>query len=249
MKHKTVEIIVHCYAVAIPDFAKMLTAQLSSILQMPPKCGVCVSVCTSAKDELTQHVVQQFSEAFHDAGDSVSAWLFDETRLFRRAIARNQCALATKADVVWFADADYLCGEGALDAMAKIDFQSTLAFPRHVFIHRSHAMGDRELARIIPGEMFLPDLSIYEQRTEKFAIGGLQIVSGFTARTAGYLDRTKWVEPVKADRFLDTKEDKAFRAKCGSSAAVDIPNLYRMRHSQSAFEDPAKRLAQTAGKE
>ncbi len=251
---RSLEIIVHCYAEQIPDFASMLTAQLSSIIRHPPSTGkVVVWVCTAISDRLTQEVVAAMgykaSMAPHLRFESFSS---EKNFLFRRAIGRNIRARRTHADVVWFADADYIVSAGSLDAMLAIDFAALplpLVYPKQVFIQRSHARGDQAIATIIPGEDWILDTSAFDVKTEKFAIGGLQIVSGDTARRYGYLDDTKWVRPVDpALGFQDTKEDKAYRAALGGSCGVEIPGLYRLRHSRSAFEPAEKRLAQTAGK-
>jgi hypothetical protein len=123
-----------------------------------------------------------------------------------------------------------------------------MLFPRSAMIHKSHADGDREIARIVPGELFTPDFSLFEPWKIRKAIGGLQIVSGDTARAHGYLDGTAWVEPVpNAKNFLNTHCDKKYRSACGGTSPVDIPNLWRFRHSDSAFQGKAKRLRK-AGK-
>jgi hypothetical protein len=250
MKKPSVELIVHCYAEKIPIFASMLTAQLSSLVLWPPKnADVTVTVVCAADDDLTAQTVVEFSAQYGDRFRLQSLYL-DKSRLFRRAIGRNEAAKLSTADRVWFIDADYLLGDGAIDAVAQTKFKCALLFPKHVWIHRAHHLGDAEIARIIPGQLFRPNLELFEQRLEKFAIGGLQIVHGDTARIGGYLDGTKWTQPVpQATDFLDTKEDKAFRVHCGGSMPVDIPGVYRMRHSPSAFEPAEKRLAQTADKE
>lgn len=254
---KILEIIVHCYAEQIPDFASMLTAQLSSIIRHPPsgEGRVVVWVCTAISDRLTHEVVAAMgyrASLLPDNRVRFESFTSDKRFLFRRAIGRNVRARRTHSDVVWFADADYIMSAGSIDAILAIDFTTLplpLAYPKQVFIQRSHASGDKAIATIIPGEDWILDTSAFDVKTEKFAIGGLQIVSGETARQHGYLDNTKWVRPVDPTLgFQDTKEDKAYRAALGGSCGVEIPGLYRMRHSRSAFETAEKRLAQTAGK-
>lgn len=255
---KLIEIIVHVYAEEFPAFASLLTAQLSSlVLWQPQRCNVLVTVCGTPGDVLAFNTCTLLHERLRPLPQASLRWVpFDKAHLFRRGCARNMIAKTTGANVVWFADADYLFGPGCLDALAEARLPGTLevgqprcVFPRQYQVHRSHAMGDAEIARIVPGQVFTPDLTLFEPCKLSFAIGGLQIVSGDWAARNGYLDGTKWSQPVPdATRFLDTKEDKHYRAACGGSSPIDLPNLYRLRHSSSSFESPEKRLAQTAGK-
>jgi len=65
------------------------------------------------------------------------------------------------------------------------------------------------------------------------AIGGIQIVRGSWARENGYLDDTRWTQPVSINTgFRSCKCDVPFRKQVGSSEAVDIPGVYRIRHSR-----------------
>ena len=244
---KQIAIVVHCYAIRRPVFASMLRAQLSSLILHPPKTRVSVDVCCHEQDNLVLNVVREFSSR----GLHVTADMAIGSHLMRRAIGRNACAkLLGKqgVDIVWHCDADYFWHDGCLDTLASVEFPHALVYPREASIHKSHAIGDRELARVNPGELFEPDLSLFEPWKPPYAIGGLQITTGENARK-GYLDGTKWTQPVPdATDFLDTKEDRAYRAACGGSKPIDIPNLFRLRHSVSSFESAEKRLAQTAGK-
>jgi hypothetical protein len=247
---KTIKIIVHCYAEKHPEFARMLTAQLSSLLYWQPTDRVFVTVCTSQTDILTHQVVADFGKRFECERSPVRvcAWMFAKEELFKRAIGRNAVAKVSTADVIWFADADYLFGEKCLDTLAETRIEG-LVFPRKVMIHRSHELGDQELKRIVPGEIFQADLSLFEEHRVRYAIGGLQIVPGSLGRK-GYLDGTRWTKPL-ADAsvgFQDTREDRIYRGEAGPSQPIDLPSLYRMRHSASAFESAESRLAQTSHK-
>jgi sRNA-binding carbon storage regulator CsrA len=218
---------------------------------------VLVSACLCASPDIDGAafgVAAEFDKLFAAETDNVRLQIYAGKReqVFRRSIMRNMAAKESKADILWMIDSDYLMLEGCLDALAASDFKG-IAYPREVQIHRAHWLGDKEIARIKPGELFEPDLSLFETKKEKFAIGGLQIVDGDSARKYGYLDNTKWVQPVPdAQDFLDTKEDKAFRnfmiETVGPSTPLSLPNLFRFRHSESAFEPPENRLAQTAHK-
>jgi hypothetical protein len=247
----TLEIIVHCYAEKITDFAALLTAQLSSIINHPPVNGhVVVSVCTTPTDRLTRSVASSFGQraAHRHVLVNVLARSFTTDMLFRRAIARNMLAKSTSADLVWFADCDYMVGPRTLDAMLSVDCD-TLWHPKKVLIHKSHQEGDEFISRIVPGLLVEGDLGRFDDHRVSIAIGGLQFVSGDVARARGYLDGTRWVKAVKPEGgFRDTQEDRVYRGSFERRQSFEIPGLMRLRHSKSAFESSESRLAQTAGK-
>jgi hypothetical protein len=239
---KTVHIISHCYALKIPDFAKMLTAQISSLILWPPTVNTILTVCTTPEDVVTGKAMIGLANAVKPPV-KLDLLFLEKTDLFRRAIGRNKAAKASGADVCWFADADYLFGHGCIDAVAAVKFPDCgpeFVLPRDAAIHVDHDAGDAELARIEIGEVFTPDLSKFKHWGPRLPIGGLQIVSGDVARN-GYLDGTKWIKPL-ADAslgFQNTSEDSRYRKSRyggGSRFFADIPGVYRMRHWESAFE-------------
>lgn len=246
---KSIQIITHCYAEEFPAFASMLTAQLSSLILWPPAAPVLFSVCGTGSDELTIDVVAKFGARFCDKRQNVRLQFreFSKPELFRRGFGRNKLFKETTADIVWAADADYVFGPDCLDTLAQTEIEHNLVFPQDYWIHRGHELGDREISRVVPGEVFIPDLSLFQSRHLGYAIGGLQIVPGNEARK-GYLDGTRWSAAVPdATRFQDTKEDHNYRHAVGGSQPIDLPALYRFRHTATAFGDPAKRAARTAG--
>lgn len=245
---KTIEIISHVYAEEFPAFASLMTAQVSSLFLWPPNCPVLYTVVGTPSDTVTFDALRRLQEKLTMQHSFALRWVpVDKPSLFRRGVMRNLAFKNALSDLVWAADADYLFGPGCLEALAGMDFKG-LVFPQNAMIHKSHATGDAEIARIVPGEIFKPDLSLFEPWSCKVAIGGLQIVPRELANK-GYLDGTKWSQPEPgATRFLDTKEDKKYRESVGGSTPISLPNLYRLRHSDSAFESKEKRLAQTAGK-
>lgn len=244
---RSLEIVVHCYSEALPIYAKMLTAQLSSMILWPPNnCNVLVTVCGTPSDKLTFFVVNKFSERFTIRHPVAIRWLpFEKKSLFRRAIGRNAVFKETTADVVWAADCDYLCGEGALDAIANVDWEAIrpheLVFPGHYLNCNSHAEGDAEIERITAGEVFTPYLAPYHRKRLRLGIGGLQIVPQRVARR-GYLDATKWCQPrVDETPFPDTDDDARYRRTICSSVPIVVPELRRLRHTETSYEDAASR--------
>ena len=239
---RSIELVVHCFSTRHDCYAKMLTAQISSLIKWRPKCDYNLMVCMNDGDDLTFTALRL---AFAH-GVSASAYPLDLPHLFRRGIGRNNAAQTSKADIVWHCDCDLLFGEGCLDALAASDFTG-LAFPRTQLVHRAHWIGDRDLTQIKLGQLWEPNPADFEPNKIKFASGGVIIVDGATARK-GFMHGTKWTEPVDPARgFCDPREDIAYRKTFeGKSTVLDLPNLFRFRHSACPFQKPEDRLAQTA---
>lgn len=241
---KQIEIVSHCYAEEIPDFAALLTAQLSSLAEFPPeRCRVRYTLCQTPTDRETYRVAREFELLYLNERLPVELlWIMQTKReLFRRAIGRNIAAKRTKADILWFADCDYCFGPGCLDALSQMEF-TTLVYPREVLIHLDHATGDSEIARIQPGTLCQLDTSRFVTSRPKVAIGGIQIVPGDMARAKGYCDGTKWIQPRRDERpFPDFRDDRAARAIYGASHAIDLPHVYRLRHTRTSYETEAQR--------
>lgn len=243
----SVHLITHCWAVAHPDYAKLLTAQLSSLfLWTPRQCRVDVDVFTGFDDNLTQEVVMRFQRLFTKKPALAVGYTRQPLRLlFRRAIGRNQAALRSTADIVIFSDADMLYGPDCLDTLAREPFDGQLVFPRITMTHPDVATGEQDLTRITPGEVFCPDVSLFVPVHHRYAAGNCQIVLGETARRSGYLNAPeweKWQRPRPDETpFPDTREDAKFRKACGGSKPVDLPDVYRLRHVASSYEKAENR--------
>lgn len=247
---RLIELVVHCYAERRPVFAHMLTAQLSSIVLWRPSCRVRVTVFYAPGDQLTRQVLDGFYATQQEPTTScwVYPWAVPYPCLFRRAIGRDMAARATVADVMWHCDADYLFTEKTLDTLAEHTWKAQMGFPAKAMIHRTHEIGDQEMARVQPGVVCEPDLSLFTGWKPPGAIGGLQIVPGHVARQ-GYCTGTKWLRPTTATDFQDTREDRAYRCSIpGPHDRIDLPGLYRIRHTDSAFETAEQRLGKAEGK-
>src|SRR3954453_6873222 len=100
------EVVTHCV-----HYAKLLSFQLSSLVLHPPSEGhrVKYTLCYTAGDAATEAMVRFFDRSNVPG----ITWNWQNMRreaLNRRTIGRNAAALATKADWVWFTDADYCFG-------------------------------------------------------------------------------------------------------------------------------------------
>ena len=225
---KSLTIVSHCYSPPGCDlYLQHLKWQLSSLLNHDYSCYVTYLV-------------------FHDGSiDAVlSSCVADPNKLgvhlrrlphkllLRRAIGRNMAARETKSDVIWFADLDYCFGEGCIDSvMRQVDVDDGLRFPRRVMENIDQATGEKMIDDNRDMQLPMIDTSLFKSRRRQFAIGGLQIVGGNWARKNGYLGGTKWTRPVSPERGgRQTGEDVPFRKCFESSRAIDVDNLYWIRH-------------------
>ncbi len=245
-----IDIVSHCYAMKYEHYSAALDFQLSSFVFHPPKdCQVTATICYCPRDTLTQKVIDWFS--LHT---SLALRLIhlDPSRLGRRAIGRNLAAKGTQADIVWFADVDQVYDEGCLDRLAAMEWadDTVMIYPKDIKIHRNHAIGDVALNRArstwdgdhriaVEGEigyLIEVDKNDFIDKHYSTAIGGVQIIKGFFARAYGYLDNhPKWQKPTDGS-FAACKCDVAYRKFCkrlGKVVGVDLPGMYRLRHSQA----------------
>lgn len=246
---RTIEIITHCWAVKDWRYAAALNYQLSSlVLNKPKNARVFMTVCYSLKDKRTASVLEFFSTWI-----SIHGIILSEKTLFRRAIGRNAAGMASVGDIIWFADADYCFGDGALDYLAEIQWNQgeSVIYPNQVKISTNHQVGDYLLG--LAKTPHISSLSaVANWNVEKYsrAIGGCQIVEGSFARGYGYLQNTKYQKPSDVPfgnkgKGTHTPDDIAYRKFCqqhGIMKGVDIPNLYRIRHSEGL---PNDQMAQT----
>jgi len=231
-----IEIVTHCYAEELPQYASMLRAHLSSFVLHPPKEELEVVVATTLTDLKTIDVVTYFEK---NTTLNVVLLLLEPSYLWRRAIGRNLVAMQTKADAVWFCDADYLFGCGCIDK-AMEGWRSlgcpSLTWPRSTQIHATHEMGDEYWRNHIEaaGIIEAPPQEHFVHHKLRKAIGGVQLASREYLKEFGYLNNTNWTKPVNCP-FPDTMDDVAFRRQCEARGGLKGPfhteNLFRLRHS------------------
>jgi len=236
----SIEIVAHCYdPPGSSQYAEMARVQFASLYNFRPSWPVVYSLCYSPDNLPAQQTIDWIRGFYEREGTiynlATKTVSLGEPDLFRRAIGRNFCAKRTISDVVWFTDIDYVFGPGAIDAACGQTTPDTeLVTPAEYQIHRDHETGDDDLRAMRGAALPLVEPSHFVPRKGKTAIGGLQIVGGNTARRVGYLDGTKWVQPVDAAAgFRSCRCDRAFRKHNGfSTEYLTIPNVYRLRHTQ-----------------
>jgi len=134
---KTIEIITHCWR-----YSRVLNYQLSSLALHPPKhVKAYAHVFYSHDDKTTRNAIDWHLRngiggtmagaiTYHGETTWAMASALPTALLLNRAIGRNLAAKHTRADIVWFCDADYFFGEGALDVLAEADSPATSSSTR-----------------------------------------------------------------------------------------------------------------------
>ena len=222
------EIVCHCW-----QYAHMLVYQISSLVNfVPTELAVTYSLFYAEEDEQTQKLVDAFS-AMSISNVSWNWNKLPKESLFRRAIGRNQAALNSTANWLWFTDCDLVFHEGCLDTLsASLKTQQTgLLYPARESITdllpADHPMIDQSLAKAPPLDI---DTSLFHNNEISKAKGAFQIVHGDVARAAGYCNNMKLYQQPDS-RWRKTYEDTVFRNLIGyQGEPVDVPQLYRIRH-------------------
>lgn len=224
----TIEIVSHCW-----QYAHLMQYQLSSLVLYPPRdCDVIMTVCYSPQDNDTASLLEFFAS---QQLDSVS-WNplpMDPNSLFRRAIGRNQAALRSRADWVWFTDCDLLFHKGCLDSLnqALQGRQDALVYPRHEGTTALLASDD-PLLRGKSGQWSVIDIDTthFELHERSRATGSLQITHGDVARACGYCDATG-IFQQPASSWRKAREDRVFRWLLQTQGTpIEVPGVFRIRH-------------------
>ncbi len=222
------EIVTHCWR-----YAHLLAWQLRSLQQFPPSdMQVTVTVFHAEEDLQTVELLRHFGR--QKLPNLRWNWqALPREQLFRRSIGRNQAALATHADWVWFTDCDLMFREGCLDALARQlqGRRDALVYPREE--HRTELLKqDSEMLNTDPRrpEMRPLDTARFVSHKPKRATGPLQIVHGDVCRAVGYCARIQRFQQAEP-HFAKCHEDRVFRWLLRSQGvALDVPGVYRIRH-------------------
>jgi hypothetical protein len=155
--------------------------------------------------------------------------------VYQRPIGRNIAAKASKADVIWFTDCDYVFGNDSLDALCQFPDDNGIYCPEIVWRrdkqHRTQKVLSNVINAIIKDNRIIPqvidiDRSYFVKAPMEKAVGGVQIVSGNTARKIGYLpEYPEWQKPLKE---YNRDDGSAFwRQRFKKLGKLNIPNIYR----------------------
>lgn len=221
------EIVSHCWG-----YAHLQAYQLSALVLHPPRdIDVTMTVFYAEEDEITRATLDFFASQ-QVAGVRWNWQRLPKTQLFRRAIGRNQAALASEADWLWFTDCDLVFGPGCLDSLnqALQGRSDRLVYPGNENLsdlladeHPALAKDDTPRLKPLDGIAFHP-------HSPSRATGPLQIVHGDVARAAGYCRQTGYfMRPV--ERWAKTHEDRTFRWLIDDQGTpIPVPEVYRIRH-------------------
>ncbi|KKN88397.1 hypothetical protein LCGC14_0249600 [marine sediment metagenome] len=225
---KTLTIVVHCW-----HYEHMLAYQLSSLVKHPPKkIQVGILVLTEKRDTETKNLVDGFGKMF---SVDVSCLVTHAPEFFNRGLGRNWVAKRLQRDIIWFADADYCFGKGCLDSLTDIELKDDWLYHPKQIQQTKHGSGPKyDIPLICYGTRPI-DPSDFRTKIIKRAIGGIQIVTGNTARSRGYhtydyrvrKEATEWVR----GRHEDVRYRRQFH-KLGQIQSIDIPNLFRIHRDR-----------------
>ena len=239
------EIVTHCWR-----YWRCLTYQVATLYHHPPADGISLilNVVTSREDQATCQRLQEFLSLVWPDNVRIKITYLQKERLFRRGIGRNQVALETSADVVWFTDCDYLIHGSSLQDIMQLMSQpeNSFIYPKRIY-GTTHETG-YELIQEASQWEGPPEISrdlFTETMKMNRAIGGVQIVSGDLCRKYGYLkDSKEWDKP--ASRWKRAYEDVHFRKHLNQEGyqarKVKISDVLRIRHPVAGRDDPSVEL-------
>ncbi len=235
----SIEVVSHVYdSKEVPIYSRLAQLQFSSLLLHQPSIDTTISVCYAYEDTQTVEVINWFKyeiknlEKLHFNGICLP-----KEKLFRRSIGRNIASKQSSADVIWFCDIDYLFNQQITLQLAHyhcLKSDKNIVYPEVVNTNVTHSFGDSYVERMgdLPPHVVEIDPDHFMPKKYGKAIGGIQITKGSYCREYGYLDNTKWTRPVDASKgFRSCKGDVPFRRGAGGSEGVDIPGVFRIRHS------------------
>lgn len=217
-----IEIISHCFG---PRYASLLNYHLSSLVLRESKM-ITMTVIYIATDDATKAVL----EYFKSISKPWIKWNFIpmvESLVYQRPIGRNIAAKLTKADIVWFADSDHAFGDGCLDALYQLPDGDAVYHPDMLMACNRGAFAGM-LAAVKTPCIIDVDRSKFRPITMWKAVGGVQIVSGDTARKFGYLpDSETWQKPL--DKYQRDDGSAFWREQFKQLGKLSIPNVYRIQ--------------------
>ena len=222
------EIVSHCW-----NYSHLLIYQLSSLVNFPPEnLAVTMTVFHSVEDTDTVALLQFFESI--DTPNVKWNWQhLPKEHLFRRGIGRNQAALNTTADWIWFTDCDVIFHDQCLDSLPALlsGRGESLFFPRQERITPLLGSAHEMLNVTSSKEVLDIDTTHFDVHYPDRATGPLQITRGAVARKLGYCNDLKcYLEP--ADHWCKAREDRIFRWILETEGTpLDIPSVYRIRHA------------------
>lgn len=238
-----IEIVSHCW-----NYSHFLVYQLSSLALSPPtRAEVTMTVFYCEDDQPTRELLEHFS-GVRVEGVTWNWQKLPKGLLFRRAVGRNQAALATRADWIWFTDCDTLFRSGCLDHLSDLlqGRNDLLVYPTMERVTPMLRPDDPLLQLEGEARFRLVDIGDdhFVEETVTRAFGPMQITHGDVARACGYCKNLKFFHQP-THRWCKTHEDRAFRwlLGAGRGVGIDLPGIYRIKHQVKGRYDAARPLS------
>lgn len=243
----SLRIITHAYAMQLPQYAVFLRTHLSSLEITNPK-NVKITVCYTPGDTRVVAVLKDFESTL---GDRLQTKPMPIACIGRRSMGRSQVGRKTQEDLIWFADCDYFWGPGCFETLFQTwenleESKPTLIWPKFVNKQATPEIGDqfvRDWEDWLGTRLIEPNTEDFVESEQTLAIGGIQIVDSRFVREYGYIDHDekfhKAINIQAGEKMFNTREDSKFRkhiAKKGyDRQKIEIPNVYRLRHTQVSY--------------
>lgn len=240
-----IEIVTHCWR-----YWRCLTYQASAIFYNPPDrdISLTLNIVATLEDIATCKRIDQLNSLAWPAHVKIVVTYLPKERLLCRGIGRNQVALQSTADVVWFTDCDYLIHGTSLHDIKLLmsSPENSFIFPEKIY-GTTHEVGYDLIqdATNWNGPRKISRGHFTEVMKIKRAIGGVQIVSGDLCRKYGYIkDSKEWDKPaLKWKRaFEDVRFRKLLVSEGHQAKKVQIADILRIRHPVAGRDDPSVEL-------
>ncbi|MFK7891912.1 MAG: glycosyltransferase family 2 protein [Granulosicoccus sp.] len=224
----SIEIVSHCW-----QYSRLLSYQLGSLVNHPVQdADVTMTVFYSEEDTVTSELLAMVGEL--SVPNVCWNWQrMPKEHLFRRAIGRNQAALQSTADWVWFTDCDVVFQQGCIDALnaALQARQDALVFP--CVEQRTDIYTDNDLVSqnaLEKTELLQASDDLFISKPVTRATGPLQITHGDVSRNNGYCRDVDFYQ-LPAEHFQKATEDRVFRWLVGTQGTpIDVPGVCRIQH-------------------
>jgi hypothetical protein len=230
-----IEIVSHCV-----NYTRFAMHQVSSLWRHPlaGPHHLTYTLFYAEDDARTRALAEYFST--HERPNHAWNWRpLPGPQVNRRCIGRNMAAKESRANWVWFIDADYCLGPACLDDLARIaeGCSDALIYPRQIRA-TTHEDGEA-MVNAVDSPRLLPFDAEKFGVVQEFsrAIGGVQIARGDVVREIGYVPRRA---KRTSERWLNPVEDVTFRKLIGTNGTpVELADVYRIRHRPfDTFEGP-----------
>lgn len=204
--------------------------QLSSLVLYPPKHNEITYTLFCSNHDIGTMITYEYFYPRMPPNIILRPILMPLPFLFNRSMGREQAALQTSADWVWFADVDYIFPPNCWEDLSSLvtNVWADLVWPNYYNI--MHQKGDELIADIIGPAVIDIDRSEVTKVPISMAIGGIQIGRGDDLRKHGYDKLRGGRIPIPVWKH-GTGGDGKYRKRVEKRAPIPLNNLIRISHS------------------